>query len=88
MEDRGGGDLGLAGVEDVGEVAANVIQVQSYDMDVGLGEGLVYSLECTLRSNKRFPRSSYNYVTGASSRDSRWFGWDVSPAVCSVKCAV
>ena len=83
MEDRGGGDLGLAGVE-----AAVVMQIQAHDTAVGLGEGLVYSLECTLRSNKRIPRSSYNYVTGASSRDSRWFGWDMSPAVCSVKSAV
>ena len=74
MEDRGGGDLGLAGVEAVGEVAANVMQVHAHVTAVGLGEGLVYSLGCTLRSNKRIPRSSYNYVTGASSRDSRWFG--------------
>ena len=69
----------------MGEVAAVVMQVDAHVTAVGLGEGLVYSLECTLRSNKRIPRSSYDYVTGASSRDSRWFGWDVSPAVCSVK---
>ena len=36
MEDRGGGDLGLAGVE-----AAVVMQIQAYDTAVGLGEGLV-----------------------------------------------
>ena len=88
MEERGGGDLGLAGVEAVGEVAGNLMQVQAHVTAVGLGEGLVWSVECTLRSNKRIPRSSYNYVTGASSRDSRWFGWDMSPAVCSVKSAV
>ena len=37
-EDGGGGDLGLAGVEAVGEVAA-VRQVQAHDTAVGLGWG-------------------------------------------------
>ena len=41
MEDRGGGDLGLAGVEAVGEVAAVIMAVQAHDTAVGLGEGLV-----------------------------------------------
>ena len=54
MEERGGGDLVLAGVEAVGEVgsvllgncrevAANVMQVHAHVTTVGLGEGLVYS---------------------------------------------
>ena len=46
MEDGGGGDLGLAGVEAVVEVATVVMQVQAHDTAVGLEEGLVSRVEC------------------------------------------